>query len=252
MGANPILQAPHCEAFDHDHKQLAGVLERYARNGGVDYTALQANHQALNRYLDSLNICPRLYEGFSKAQKMAYWINAYNAFTLRLILDNYPLTSIRSLGENANTAWKKRFIPISVAGEAPISLDLIEHGILRTRFNDPRIHFALVCASKGCPRLPKTPYIASSLDAQLEASAQAFINDETQNRLDHATKTLRLSSIFRWYADDFSPAGGVLPYVARYLSRRDGVSLPEILTWRTTYLDYDWTLNDANETQPQR
>src|SRR4029434_9265868 len=132
-------------------------------------------------------------------QRIAFWINAYNAFTLRLILDHYPIASIRRIGWLPGAAFRERFIPMQGLKGETISLDDIENGTLRSAFREPRIHFALVCAARSCPPLRREAYRGADLDRQLDDQARIFLRDATKNRVDAATRTLYLSSIFKWF-----------------------------------------------------
>ena len=170
--------------FDHGHAALGALLRRYVvlLRGGqasqVRYAALAAERPALQGYLQGLSAVgePAL-EAFSKPQQQAFLINAYNAFTLELILTKYPdLESIKDLGTLLRSPWKPKWIPLL---GTKLSLDDIEHGMLRARgrFDDPRVHFAVNCASIGCPALREEAFVAERLDAQLEQQVQRFMSD---------------------------------------------------------------------------
>lgn len=136
----------------------------------------------------------------SRDEQFAFYINAYNAWTIKLILTGYPgIKSIKDLGSIFKSPWKKKIARIN---EDIITLNHIEHDILRPKFKDPRVHFAINCASKGCPPLRSEPYQASVLDHQLDERTQAFINDFRRNRLEQ--QTLYVSSIFKWFSEDFN------------------------------------------------
>jgi hypothetical protein len=143
------------------------------------------------------------YREWTRAQQLAFWINAYNAYTVRLILDHYPVRSIRSIGFWPLAAFRTSFIPMKALTGRQLSLNDIEHEVLRKRFREPRIHFAAVCASKGCPTLRSEAYRATELDRQLDESARAFLRDPSKNRFEERAATLYLSSIFKWFREDF-------------------------------------------------
>lgn len=217
----------HVVTFDHSHAALNAVLATYVHDGTVDYTGL-AQSNALAPYIASLRAIDSL-DGWSADQQLALWINAYNAHTLQLIVDNLPVASIRDIGWPLSP-WKRKFIgPLG----ASMTLDDIEHDTIRAHYAEPRIHFALVCASQSCPALRSEAYVADRLDDQLEQQARTFLRDRSKNQI--TPDQLRLSSIFKWYGADFDSVGGVRSFVA---SRVDGVADQPI-----EFLVYDWSLN---------
>ncbi|MCC7241533.1 MAG: DUF547 domain-containing protein [Acidobacteria bacterium] len=245
-GAQSAAQPPttaQVEPFDHEHRAWTAILATYDSSGGVDYEGLlQRGQPALDVYLDALAAAVPDERGWTRPERMAYWINAYNAFTVRLVLDHYPLKSIRSIGFLPYAAFRKSFIPLGADGKK-ISLNTIENDVLRTQFADPRVHFALVCASKGCPALRSEAYRADVLDAELDDAARRFLADTSKNQWDAASRTLRLSSIFRWYREDFERAAGTVPqFVARYAPPAMAGALAGTPP-RIAYLEYDWSLN---------
>jgi len=231
-----------CPAMDHTHAAWTEILRRHVQDGRVDYAALARDDGPLNAYLGTLSAaCAADYERWTRAQRIAFWLNAYNAFTVRLILDHYPISSIRRIGWLPGAAFRERFIPMDGLKGGTISLDDIEHRTLRSAFREPRIHFALVCAARSCPRLRTEAYRAADLDLQLEDQGRVFLHDPSKNRVDTAAKTLHLSPIFDWFEDDFVAAAGSLPaFVAPYL---DDVGTP-VNGFAVRFLDYDWALND--------
>lgn len=256
-----LLLAPVAVAaspFDHQHPLLGEVLRRHVRDGLVDYAALQRERAALDRYAGQLDTVERqVVDSWSRDQRLAFWINAYNALTLRMIVDHYPIRrgSLIGVAFPANSIWQ---IPGAfkearhrVAGQR-LSLDDIEHRIIRPSFAEPRIHVALVCAARSCPVLRAEPYVATRLDAQLTEQTRRFAADRNHGlRAAEGARGVAVSSIFKWFGEDFAPlaAGnekrGVLAFLAAHSD--DPALLARLRDPATPvdYLDYDWTLNDT-------
>lgn len=215
---------PHPDA--PDHTIWNELLQQYVdENGRVDYGGFEKGEGQLNQYLDRLaNASPT--DAWSRNEALAYWINAYNAFTVKLILDNRPLSSIRDIEE----PWARKWIELD--GKT-YSLDDIEHGIIRPTYREPRIHFALVCAAASCPPLPDRAFTANNLERMLEDRTRSFIRDEEFNVTQE--EVVRVSPLFDWYAEDF---GDLRTYLNTYLR----TPIPE--GKQITFLDYDWSLND--------
>ena len=238
-----------CTPLDQTHAQWSAILARWVAGGSVDYGGLQREGRpALAAYLATLSgTCAADYERWRRTERIAFWINAYNAFTLQLILDHYPIASIRKIGWLPGAAFRQQFIPMRELKGGLISLDEIENGTLRRAFREPRIHFALVCASRSCPPLRGEAYRGADLDAQLDDQARAFLRDPAKNRVDASARTLYLSSIFKWFRGDFEAAAGSLPsYVAQYL---DAGGAP-VSDYAVAFLAYDWSLNDRQGASP--
>lgn len=244
--------------FDHDYEAYGRLLSDHVEGALVDYAALKKDRAALERLVASFD-APAAHDEprWTRDQRMAFWINAYNVFTLRAIVDNYPIRSgwftlqPRNSIRQIDAVWTAR--RWQAAGRT-VSLDDIEHEILRPTFKDARIHFAVNCASIGCPPLAAEPYRPLTLDVQLDAAARRYLSSPQGLRI--AGRTLRVSSIFEWYGDDFvdmfaplAPSGGdakrraILGTLIRYgppeaaaVARDDG---------RIAFLDYDWSLNDV-------
>ena len=219
-----------------DNSIYAGLLAKYVHNGVVDYKGFQSEEKQLDQYLAYLGtIVPST---LSRDGQMAFYINLYNASTIKLILTAYPgIKSIKDLGGFFTSPWEKEFV---VLDGRKVSLDFIEHSILRPQFQDPRIHFAVNCASKSCPPLLSEPYVGSRLNAQLDQVTTAFINNPKDTYI--RGNTLYVSPIFKWYREDFK--NGVRAFVEKYA--RDGLK-KEIAARGSnldiSYLDYDWSLN---------
>ena len=234
--------------FDHSHTTLDTILKQHVTEKHlVDYAALKRDRAGLDAYLASLGqVSAAAYRGWSRDQQLAFLINLYNAATLQLIIDEYPLKSIRDIGFLPGAAWRKDFVKLF--GDT-VDLDHIEHGMIRKDFQEPRIHFALVCAAWSCPPLRREAYVAERLDAQLTAQAKTFLRDTTKNRVDTAERTAYLSQIFDWYGGDFGDSSSeVLAYLRPFFDESNQQALDSgasKVAMKIRYLDYDWRLNDA-------
>lgn len=232
--------------FDLTHATWTAWLKKHATVVGpvttLNYKMAKQEPGPLNAYVGSIeSITKAQYDGWSEKDRLAFLINAYNALTVKWIVQNYPVKSIKDTGNLFSSAWKKKFFKLF--GEEG-SLDGIEHGIIRKEFKEPRIHFAVVCASKGCPALRGEAYVGSRLDDQLESGARSFLSDANRNRFE-APDTLHLSKIFDWYGDDFKMgAGSIQNFVATRLNIDDRkVAAGE--EFKVKFLDYDWSLNET-------
>jgi hypothetical protein len=249
-------------AFDHSHAAFTGVLTKHVRWNtagtatAVDYRGIQANKAELTAYTKALSAVTDVeFKTFTKAQRQAFLINAYNAFTLELILSKYPnLKSIKDLGSLLRSPWKQAFVPL--LGKTR-SLDDIEHTLLRGAkdFDEPRIHFAVNCASIGCPALRPEAFKADQLTKQLIDQTQRFLRDRTRNRWNAEDETLELSSIFDWYGGDFERgflgAKSVSQFLAGYQASL-GLNKAQFELLKKgeldlDYTDYDWRLNDKTQ-----
>ena len=209
-----------------DHSTWTQLLRKYVKGRTVNYKGMASERAKLDRYLDALSSNPP-QSNWSRNEKLAYWINAYNAYTVQLILDNYPLKSIRDL--KGGKPWDDKFITI---GGKRYSLNDIEHQTIRKQFDEPRIHFAVNCASVSCPKLLDEAYTADKLEQQLEAQTRDYIN----SRFNKVTKnSLQLSSIFDWYGEDFDD-------VADFVDQYSDVNVSN--SAKITFMDYDWGLNE--------
>lgn len=234
-----VCQFLTVNSYAQENKTHALWTELLSKNvdslGHVNYQGFIADKAKLHTYLCELEKeAPK--EDWTENEKLAYWINAYNAFTVELIVDNYPVQSIKELGGKlfkVNTAWDKKFIKIE--GER-YDLNNIEHGIIRKDFSEPRIHFAVNCASVSCPKLRNEAYVGSKLDAQLDDQVRTFINDTTKNII--GTDTAKLSKIFRWFKADFTQSMTLEEFINQYTEAK--------LTENTVvdFFEYDWNLNE--------
>lgn len=206
-------------------------------NGLVDYKGMAADSTQLNEYLQLLSLNAPNKKNWSDNEKMAYWINAYNAFTVDLILDYYPVNSIKDIKDGipfVSTVWDIKFFKI--AGE-DFDLNNIEHGILRKDFDDPRVHFALVCASMSCPKLQNSAFIADKLDEQLNQAAREFLNEPFRNEISESP--VKVSKLLDWYWGDFKDK-----YDSRFALIK-AYSDQEIDTSKEVeFLEYNWELNE--------
>lgn len=223
------------ESFSH--AEYDRLLRTYVRDGKMDYDALREHDSsALERYAASLATAD--VESLDEQQQMAFWVNAYNALVLQAVVEGLSPADPRNRKEFFQG---RRF---RLAGRE-MSLDEIEHQGLRRLSQDPRIHFALVCAAEGCPVLKPGAYRGEDLDFALDQSARLFINDPRRLRLDADQRTVFLSPIFRWYAQDFADSPReMLDYLAGYLPEHEAAELRRG-EWRIEFLEYDWTLNEA-------
>ncbi len=217
------------------HQIWTELLQKHVDpKGRVSYSGFQKDSASLGLYLEKLSSHPP-GTAWSDADRLAYWINAYNAFTIQLILDHYPLQSIKDISDGLpmiNSPWDIKFFQI---GAVSMDLNTIEHEILRKQFDEPRIHFAINCASISCPILRNEAYTAPQLEAQLEEQASDFINDSEKNRI--TEKGIQLSKIFDWFQSDFTRETDLLGYLQAYRP-----SLNKKL--KVEFLEYDWDLNE--------
>lgn len=252
--------SPWAHAFDHTHEAWTTLLRKHVRllRGGqatqVHYAGFAADRTALKAYLNSLSaVPPAAFGGWPKAERQTFLINTYNAFTVELILTRYPeLKSIKDLGGLLNSPWKPKWVALL---GTKVSLDDIEHTMLRKRgdYDDPRVHFAVNCASIGCPALREEAFVANRLDAQMDDQTLRFISDRTRNRFNAQRGRLELSRIFDWYGEDFRLGhrgiGSLQAFVGLYAEQlADGPSDRERVRSGTVgiaFADYDWALNDA-------
>ncbi len=229
--------------FDQTHARLARVLGAFVQNSNVDYAKLKADPAELDAYLGELAAVPAAeFARWPETDRLALLINLYNAQTLRLIIDHYPLQSIRAIGTLPGAAWRELIVR---QGGQVMTLSHLENKVIRVQYAEPRIHFALVCAAVGCPPLRGEPYVGARLNAQLDDQARVFLAESAKNRFDAATGTLYLSPIFKWYDDDFTgPAGSLAAYVRPLLPEAQRNALAHPAKVKVKYTHYDWTLNE--------
>jgi len=256
----PAVDVRSQAGFDHDYRAYARLLHLNVRDGRVDYGQMKAGRHELDQVVSLFdNVSARDVEGWTRPQQIAFWINAYNVFTLRAIIDHYPIegawfslqprNSIRQIdGVWTKLTWK-------AAGRS-VTLDDIEHRILRPVFREPLVHFAVNCASVSCPPLASEPYQASTLDAQLHAAARRFLASPLG--LTMRGPRLSVSSIFKWYGDDFverygrvvasagAPVDRAILGVVATFGPAEAKSVAEGGKATVGFLAHDWSLNDRS------
>ncbi|HET6267755.1 MAG TPA: DUF547 domain-containing protein [Acidobacteriota bacterium] len=257
-----VLLSSNGFAFDQDYVRYGAVLKEYVVAGRVNYAALQKNRGPIDHVIKEFSsVKPEEYQKWSREQQIAYWINIYNGWFLQIVIDHYPIHESRLIGfvfpknsvQRISGIWDKIFLETPMG---KVSLNDIEHKILRSQFKEPRIHFAIVCASIGCPKLRSEPTLAASLDRDLDNSAAAFISDPSKVKLQPEIRRIELSSIFKWFAGDFAgfadddwkhlysiEKAGPLAFISRYLPAADSAYLKQ-RSVDVGYLPYDWTLNE--------
>lgn len=257
----PMTLVSRGVAFDHEYATLADVLQRHVKPPRVDYAALQADRTALDRTVAAFASRRAQGEpGWTREERLAFWINAYNTFTLRVIVDHYPIRSgwltrqPRNSIRQIDGVWTE--ITWQAAGRS-VTLDDIEHQILRPEFKDPRMHFAINCASISCPPLAAEPYRARTLNSQLDDAARTYL--ASAEGLQIADDALRVSSIFKWYGNDFveryaplvpgaheiterAILGAIVVHGPPAAAERVKTGAPAI-----RFLDYNWSLNDVTK-----
>ncbi len=269
------------QAVSFSYDDYAATLKTYVDDAGmVSYQKMKNDHTKLDDFLIAMDhLDPKVYQSWDVKAKIAFWINAYNAMTLKAIIDHYPIKAglLRGLAYPANSirqisgVWDK--IQFTVMGHK-LTLNEIEHGILRGQnkdllekygqFYEPRIHMALVCAAMSCPQLRSEPFIGDKLDQQLDDQTRGFLSKANKFRIDRDGGRVYLSSIFKWFGEDFvkghKPEAGfasggdaekaVLYFASAYVSTQSAEYL-RTGKYRVKYIDYDWSLNELETTVPE-
>lgn len=233
--------APGVFANDFDHSKFDQILKSYVDEKGlVDYSGI-AKDQQFSEYMKSLQGAK--VEKLSRNGQLAFWINGYNAVTIDKVIKKKPKKSVRETGFPGLWTSTKFFTsPEHMVANRRLSPDDIEHKILRKQFKDPRIHFAIICASRGCPPLPRVAYTEANVQTRLEEETKSYLNSARGTRINRSTNTLYVSKLFDWFSDDFiQKRGSAISFMRPYL---DG----EVLSFldgkpKISYLKYDWTLN---------
>jgi len=252
--------------FDHKHSTYDELLKSNVDNGKINYKGFVDSRDDFDNYLQSLgNITEQGYENWSEKQKLAFWINAYNAFTIKAIIDNYPIkrsfTFIGIFYAPRNSilqipgVWKR--LKFKAVGK-DVTLDQIEHEILRVQFEEPRIHAAINCASIGCPDLMEGAYTADRLDTQLDDASVSFVNNPDKGvRISPDGKTVWVSKIFKWFGEDFYQSynsenfskrkrrdNGSLGFIVTYMQDEEAKTIIQGNDFKLKHLYYDWSLNE--------
>ncbi|MFT6344027.1 MAG: hypothetical protein ACJAWQ_001093 [Paraglaciecola sp.] len=264
LAAGLMLSSTSVVAFDHQHQMFNQVLNDVVRlspnkrQTRVDYGLLNKQPEQLNRYLAALSSVKQSeYKLWTDDEQLSFLINAYNAFTLQLINQNYgkfqngKVESIKDLGGFFSSPWKQSFFTLL---EEKHSLDDIEHDMIRVWFKRPRIHAALVCAAVSCPPLRDQAFVADQLSQQLDDQMRQFLSDDQRNTINLSDNRVNLSSIFKWYGEDFETGQQGFTSLKDLvkLYQADMADSPQQLTWlqkqdfNIRYLDYDWRLNDIS------
>lgn len=224
------VSASGSEPSTFDHSIWNDLLKKHVSDqGNVNYKALQSEQATLKSYLELVSNTSVNEKIWSKDEQLAFWINAYNAFTVQLILNHYPVKSIKKI----KSPWDKPFFKI---GGKAMSLNHIEHQILRAKFQEPRIHFAIVCASFSCPTLLNQAFTASNVQKLMNQQAIRFVNDPKRNKL--SSKKVELSEIFSWFKGDFTKKGSLINFINQYAK----VKVNEKA--KVSFLPYNWNLNE--------
>jgi len=252
LAAFASAAALFAQDFDHSHALWNEVVATHVDGDLFDYRALKPGRSKLDAYLKQLAaVTPDQLAGWSREQRYAFWINAYNANCIALVLGEYPLESIKELGGWFSPVWDKRYIAMAALDPQgkgrKLSLNDIEHVILRPQFKDARVHAAINCASLSCPPLRAEAFVAERLDAQLDDSTRRWLADPSRNRFEPAKGRVQLSALFEWFEDDFEREGGVREFAAKFGPAEHGEWLRGQARLEIGFLDYSWKLNDVRK-----
>ena len=209
------------------------LLQKHVTNDGfVDYKGFKKDEAKLDTYLAYLSTTTP-DNSWSENKQKAFWINAYNAYTIKLILENYPLKSILDIKKDGNTAWK---IPFAKVSGKTYTLDHIEHEILRKNLFDPKIHVGVNCASMSCPKLGNVAFTEDNVEEELTKLMKAFVNDSSRNKI--SKNKVQISEIFNWFQGDFTKNGSLIDYLNSYSETQISNNA------KISFLTYDWGLNE--------
>ena len=224
-----VLIASQCFAQTSIFNEL--LKKNVTKNGIVDYSSLKKEIPKLDSYISYLEkTSPN--NSWSENKQKAFWMNAYNAYTIKIILENYPIKSIMDIKQEGKTAWK---IPFAKVGGETYTLDYIEHEILRKKFFDPKIHVGVNCAAVSCPKISNIAFTEENVVTELTRLMNDFINDSSRNKI--SKEKVEISSIFNWFKDDFNKKGTVIDFLNTYSKTKISPNA------KISYLKYDWTLN---------
>lgn len=241
-----LQEAAATPAFDHAHAAWDGLLREYVHEGLVDYAGLAGKRAELDAYLAALQAVPAAdFATWSAPQREAFWINAYNAWTVALILQNPGVKSIRDLGGFFSSVFDKRFVPLQhlTGVRKPLSLGEIEHSILGRTARTPLFHFAINCASRSCPVLRAGAYAADALDEQLAAQARLFLADPAKNDVEIRDGRIAVSKIFDWSEEELQRYPGGIRALLRDFGPAAVAQDPQLSSAKIKHRDYDWSLN---------
>ncbi|MDQ3194532.1 MAG: DUF547 domain-containing protein [Bacteroidota bacterium] len=233
------------KSIHYNFSEMDSFFKKYVSEGKVNYLKVK-DDKALDKIINDVkSIEPYLIEDGN--ERLSFWINAYNIYTIKLITQYYPLNSITDIRDITGTdPWSIEFI--EMAGGRKFSLDEIEKKIIIPKYKDPRVHYALVCAAESCPVIIPEAYLPEKLDVQLNRQAKIFLNDKKKNYLVKEDNELNLSRIYRWYGKDFiNKDSSVINHVIQYLNNNDKNFIVENGTDDISYLEYSWELNDFKE-----
>lgn len=228
-------------AFDHAHKDFTSFLKSHTKINKlkihVDYKKIKKHPEHLNLYLEQLiDVKKSEFELFTKNEKLVFWINAYNAFSIQKVIMHYPVKSFEDIGTMFSSVWSHKFINLL---EEKLSLDDIYHKKIRKIFKDPRVHFALSSNCVSCPNLSQKSYVAKKLDKQLNEASMRFLNDESKNFYSRKEKVHYLSKIFMWYGADFNATyKGYTNFIKKYKKTNKDIAVE--------WLPFNWDINDLN------
>ncbi len=243
----PLLWASILSASNFDHSDWDRVLKTYVSDSGeVDYAAIKGNRQDLDAYVNRLADAspenqPDKFPGAK--DQLAYWMNAYNAFVTQAVVDAYPIMSVRRIGPGETDFFVKKHCK---AGGRLLSLQDIETNFLRKVSGDPRIHFAIVCASLSCPRLSHDAFSGGNVESQLDFLTRQFFSERRNLSVDALTREVTLSMILTWYKSDFQAGqSSLVDYAKRYAPPRMAELIDGIRNPKVKFREYDWAINDA-------
>jgi len=239
-----LTLATTASAAEPDYSAWTEILStHYNPAKGMDYERLRReDYPKLTKLVDTLSSVD--VGSLTRDEQLAYWMNLYNVSTITLIVDNYPVDSIRDLSKSLINKYQVFDREVVPSGGRMVSLNEIEHEKIREGFSDPRIHFAINCAARSCPPMRQEAFVGARVDAQLEEQARSFINHNVRVELEGDKATLEVTKIMDWFEEDFEKAGGVAAFVKKYLTGDDAVKLSTAKRIRVDHFDYDWTLND--------
>lgn len=247
-------QAAPVAAFDHTHAAWTAILKARVVDKRFDYASLKADDAPLVAYLRSLEgVTPEQYATWKREQRFAFWIDAYNAYTVKRVLQSFPFDEVITLGKDKKGPWDERFIPLGKLApelkQEQLTLNDLENKILRPTFQDARVHAAINCAAESCPPIRNEAFVAVRLSAQLDDQVLRWLSDESLNRYDAAKKALHVSKLFDWYAGDFEREsdGFVAVWIARHGPKEKLAFVGDGKGVALDFLDYSWKLNAARD-----